>query len=139
MNFCNHSWTLETWRSLDRRSAIRRELARLIALDIGRAKEKRQPGCPLHYHRRFTEGINPSRPKAVIDDVTLRNIDAHLQGNLFESAMKSVATTLVYDTRIDRVANMMRPCLESVMCGDCGNDSPRGTRRMACECGELGV
>lgn len=41
---------------------------------------------------------------AVIDDVTTRNIDASLQENLldlFESAMKSVATTLVREARFD--------------------------------------
>ncbi len=42
--------------------------------------------------------------KAVIDDVTARNIDASLQDNLldlFESAMKSVATTLVREAKFD--------------------------------------
>lgn len=42
--------------------------------------------------------------KAVIDDVTSRNIDANLQDNLldlFESAMKSVATTLVREAKFD--------------------------------------
>ena len=41
---------------------------------------------------------------AVIDDVTSRNIDAGLQDNLldlFESAMKSVATTLVREAKFD--------------------------------------
>jgi hypothetical protein len=41
---------------------------------------------------------------AVIDDVTSRNIDASLQDNLldlFESAMKSVATTLVREAKFD--------------------------------------
>ncbi len=42
--------------------------------------------------------------RAVIDDVTPRNIDASLQDHLldlFESAMKSVATTLVREARFD--------------------------------------
>jgi hypothetical protein len=42
--------------------------------------------------------------KAVIDDVTSRNIDASLQANLldlFESAMKSVAATLVREAKFD--------------------------------------
>ncbi|MDR2452036.1 MAG: hypothetical protein LBE85_09805, partial [Candidatus Accumulibacter sp.] len=42
--------------------------------------------------------------KAVIDDVTARNIDASQQENLldlFESAMKSVATTLVREAKFD--------------------------------------
>ena len=42
--------------------------------------------------------------KAVIDDVTARNIDASLQDNLldlFTSAMKSVATTLVREAKFD--------------------------------------
>lgn len=42
--------------------------------------------------------------KAVIDDVTSRNIDASLQDNLldlFELAMKSVATTLVREAKFD--------------------------------------
>lgn len=42
--------------------------------------------------------------KAVIDDVTLRNIDESLQDNLldlFESTMKSVATTLVREAKFD--------------------------------------
>jgi hypothetical protein len=42
--------------------------------------------------------------KAVIDDVTSRSIDASLQENLldlFESAMKSVATTLVREAKFD--------------------------------------
>lgn len=41
---------------------------------------------------------------AVIDDVTSRNIDASLQDrllDLFESAMKSVATTLVREAKFD--------------------------------------
>ena len=41
---------------------------------------------------------------AVIDDVTSRNIDASLQEHLldlFESAMKSVATTLVREAKFD--------------------------------------
>ena len=41
---------------------------------------------------------------AVIDDVTSRNIDASLQDNLldlFESAMRSVATTLVREAKFD--------------------------------------
>lgn len=41
---------------------------------------------------------------AVIDDVTSRNIDANLQENLldlFESAMKSVATTLVREAKFE--------------------------------------
>ncbi len=41
---------------------------------------------------------------AVIDDVTSRNIDASLQDHLldlFESAMKSVATTLVCEAKFD--------------------------------------
>ena len=41
---------------------------------------------------------------AVIDDVTSRNIDASLQDHLldlFESAMKSVATTLVREAKFD--------------------------------------
>lgn len=41
---------------------------------------------------------------AVIDDVTSRNIDASLQNHLldlFESAMKSVATTLVREAKFD--------------------------------------
>ena len=41
---------------------------------------------------------------AVIDDVASRNIDASLQGHLldlFESAMKSVATTLVREAKFD--------------------------------------
>lgn len=43
---------------------------------------------------------------AVIDDVTSRNIDASLQDNLldlFESAMRSVATTLVREAKFDTV------------------------------------
>jgi hypothetical protein len=42
--------------------------------------------------------------KAVIDDVTARNINANLQDHLldlFESAMKSVATTLVREAKFD--------------------------------------
>jgi hypothetical protein len=42
--------------------------------------------------------------EAVIDDVTSRNIDASQQDNLldlFESAMKSVATTLVREAKFD--------------------------------------
>lgn len=42
--------------------------------------------------------------KAVIDDVTAGNIDASLQDNLldlFESAMKSVSTTLVREAKFD--------------------------------------
>jgi hypothetical protein len=42
--------------------------------------------------------------KAVIDDVSARNIDDSLQTNLldlFEYAMKSVATTLVREARFD--------------------------------------
>lgn len=42
--------------------------------------------------------------KAVIDDVSSRNIDASLQANLldlFESAMKSVAATLVREAKFD--------------------------------------
>ena len=42
--------------------------------------------------------------RAVIDDVTPRNIDASLQDHLldlFESAMKSVATTLVREAKFD--------------------------------------
>ena len=42
--------------------------------------------------------------KAVIDDVTACNIDASLQENLldlFESAIKSVATTLVCEAKFD--------------------------------------
>lgn len=42
--------------------------------------------------------------KAIIDDVTSRNIDAAQQSNLldlFESAMKSVATTLVREAKFD--------------------------------------
>lgn len=42
--------------------------------------------------------------EAVIDDVTSRHIDASLQDNLldlFESAMKSVATTLVREAKFD--------------------------------------
>jgi hypothetical protein len=42
--------------------------------------------------------------KAVIDDVTSRNIDTSLQENLldlFESAMKSVATMLVREAKFD--------------------------------------
>lgn len=42
--------------------------------------------------------------EAVIDDVTSRNIDASLQDNLldlFETAMKSVATTLVREAKFD--------------------------------------
>ncbi len=42
--------------------------------------------------------------KAVIDDATARNIDASLQENLldlFESAMKSVSTTLVREAKFD--------------------------------------
>lgn len=41
---------------------------------------------------------------AVIDDVTSRNIDANLQDNLldlFESAIKSVATTLAHEAKFD--------------------------------------
>ena len=41
---------------------------------------------------------------AIIDDVTSRNIDASLQDHLldlFESAMKSVATTLVREAKFD--------------------------------------
>lgn len=41
---------------------------------------------------------------AIIDDVTSRNIDDSLQDpllDLFESAMKSVATTLVCEARFD--------------------------------------
>ena len=41
---------------------------------------------------------------AVIDDVTSHNIDARLQDNLldlFESAMKSVATTLAREAKFD--------------------------------------
>lgn len=41
---------------------------------------------------------------AVIDDVTSHNIDASLQDHsldLFESAMKSVATTLVREAKFD--------------------------------------
>ena len=41
---------------------------------------------------------------AVIDDVAARNIDASLQDHLldlFESAMKSVATTLVREAKFD--------------------------------------
>ena len=41
---------------------------------------------------------------AVIDDVTSRNIDAGLQNHLldqFESAMKSLATTLVREAKFD--------------------------------------
>ena len=41
---------------------------------------------------------------AVIDDVTSRNIDTSLQDHLldlFESAMKSVATTLVREAKFD--------------------------------------
>jgi hypothetical protein len=42
--------------------------------------------------------------KAIIDDVTSRNINASLQNNLldlFESAMKSVATTLAREAKFD--------------------------------------
>ncbi|GAB1233508.1 hypothetical protein UT4_19760 [Ferrigenium sp. UT4] len=42
--------------------------------------------------------------KAVIDDVTSRNIDSDLQDNLldlFEAAMKSVAKTLVREAKFD--------------------------------------
>lgn len=42
--------------------------------------------------------------KAIIDDVTSRNIDTGLQDNLldlFESAIKSVATTLVCEAKFD--------------------------------------
>lgn len=42
--------------------------------------------------------------KAVIDDVTARNVDASLQDSLvdlFESAMKSVATTLAREAKFD--------------------------------------
>ncbi|MFW6098525.1 MAG: hypothetical protein ACOC7Q_01160 [bacterium] len=42
--------------------------------------------------------------KAIIDDVTSRNMDASLQDNLldlFESAMKSVATTLAREAKFD--------------------------------------
>lgn len=42
--------------------------------------------------------------RAVIDDVTSRNIDASQQDyllDLFESAMKSVATTLVREAKFD--------------------------------------
>ncbi len=42
--------------------------------------------------------------KAVIDEVTARNINANLQDHLldlFESAMKSVATTLVREAKFD--------------------------------------
>lgn len=41
---------------------------------------------------------------AIIDDVTSRNIDASMQDallDLFESAMKSVATTLVREAKFD--------------------------------------
>lgn len=43
---------------------------------------------------------------AVIDDVTSRNIDASLQDHLldlFESTMKSVATTLVREAKFDTI------------------------------------
>lgn len=43
---------------------------------------------------------------AVIDDVTSRNIDAGLQNHLldlFESAMKSLATTLVREAKFDTI------------------------------------
>ena len=42
--------------------------------------------------------------KTIIDDVIARNIDANLQDHLidlFESAMKSVATTLVHEAKFD--------------------------------------
>lgn len=42
--------------------------------------------------------------KSIIDDVISRNIDASLQGNLldlFEAAMKSVATTLAREAKFD--------------------------------------
>lgn len=42
--------------------------------------------------------------QAVIDDVTSRNIDASLQDNLldlFESAMKSISTTLVREAKFN--------------------------------------
>ena len=48
--------------------------------------------------------MNNRFKKAVIDDVTARNIDANLQDHLldlFESAMKSVATTLVREVKFD--------------------------------------
>ncbi|MGC5832325.1 hypothetical protein LDP08_17355 [Ralstonia pseudosolanacearum] len=48
--------------------------------------------------------MNNRFKKAVIDDVTSRNIDANLQNNLldlFESAMKSVVTTLVREAKFD--------------------------------------
>jgi hypothetical protein len=41
---------------------------------------------------------------AVIDDVTAQNVDANQQNyllDLFESAMKSVATTLVHEAKFD--------------------------------------
>ncbi len=48
--------------------------------------------------------MNNRFKSAIIDDVSSRNIDASLQGHLldlFESAMKSVATTLVREAKFD--------------------------------------
>ncbi len=48
--------------------------------------------------------MNNRFKKAIIDDITSRNIDASQQDNLldlFESAMKSVATTLVRKAKFD--------------------------------------
>jgi len=49
--------------------------------------------------------------RAVIDDVTSRNIDAILQDNLldlFESAMKSVATTHVREAKLPAMKMVAR-------------------------------
>ena len=48
--------------------------------------------------------MNNRFKSAIIDDVTSRNIDASVQDHLldlFESAMKSVATTLVREAKFD--------------------------------------
>ncbi len=48
--------------------------------------------------------MNNRFKRAIIDDATSRNIDASLQDHLldlFESAMKSVATTLVREAKFD--------------------------------------
>ncbi len=60
----------------------------------------------LHVTRNNYEAPNMSNRfrKAIIDDVNSHNIDASLQDHLldlFESAMKSVATTLVREAKFD--------------------------------------
>ena len=65
-----------------------------------------QPGQRVHDIRTHHGALTMSNrfKHAVIDDVTSRNIDANLQDHLldlFESAMKSVATTLVREAKFD--------------------------------------